>query len=236
MSTRHDNEKHLAKGKFWKRIRSILFLLPAWFSPHKSLRVLFHRLRGVDIGRNVEIGYYCIIGNVNPQMIHIEDNAVITANCVILEHDNSFYYTFGGKVTFGDVYIRKHSFIGIGSVIMPGVEIGEHSIVGAMSFVKNTVPAYSVVAGQPARLLKSIDNRVNSHGEGVKRVVSNARIIARRHTVCDDVTASPASFVVDEVLLQSMREDILAALKEDLTPSETRKAIKDHMNDDTKDV
>lgn len=152
----NNEQRDLAKGSVARRVRSVLFLLPAWFAPHKALRVLFHRLRGVSIGRNVEIGYYCIIGNVHPQRIHIEENAVITANCVILEHDNSFYYTGEGDVIVGDVYIRKNSFVGIGSVIMPGVEIGEHSIVGALSFVKESVPSYHIVAGQPARLIRTL--------------------------------------------------------------------------------
>ncbi len=148
------SNQHRAKGSFWRRAWSTLFLLPAWFAPHKCLRVVFHRLRGVEIGHNVEIGYYCIIGHVHPSRIHIADHAVITANSVILEHDNSYYYTHGQDVAVGDVYIGDHAFIGIGAVVMPGVFIGSHAVVGALSFVKSNVPAYSVVAGQPARVVK----------------------------------------------------------------------------------
>jgi acetyltransferase-like isoleucine patch superfamily enzyme len=149
-----DRNKLFAKGNPWERIRSTIFLLPAWFAPHKSLRAFFHRLRGVDIGRNVEIGYYCIIGNVHPSRIHIGDHAIITANSVILEHDNSYYYTYGHDVKFGDVHIGEQAFLGIGTVVMPGVNIGSHAIVGALSFVKSDVPSYSVVAGQPAKVVK----------------------------------------------------------------------------------
>ncbi len=144
----------LAKGSLLKRIRSVLFLLPAWFSPHKSLRVLFHRWRGVNIGRNVEIGYYCVIGNVHPYNIHIEDGAVVTANCVLLDHDNALYYTLGGPVRFGEIRIGKSAFIGIGTVIMPGVVIGEKALVAPQSFVKDDVPTYCLAGGQPARVIK----------------------------------------------------------------------------------
>lgn len=146
--------RFLAKGSLWRRVVSILFLLPAWFSPHKSLRVLFHRLRGVDIGRNVEIGYYCLIGNVHPGTVHIADDAVVTANCVLLDHDNALYYTYGGPVRIGEIHIGRHAFIGIGAIIMPGVRIGERSIVAPHSFVNRDVPDRTLVAGNPAREIK----------------------------------------------------------------------------------
>lgn len=158
--------QYKAKGQFWYRLRSTIFLLPAWFAPHKTLRVLFHRLRGVDIGKNVEIGYFCIIGHVHPHMIHIDDGAVITARTTILEHDNTYYYTLGGDVVFGDVYIRKNAFLGIGTVVLPGVEIGSHAIVGALSLVKTNIPNYSLAVGIPAVVIRKMD--VTSHSQCMK--------------------------------------------------------------------
>ena len=154
MHKKGNNEEYLARGNKLKRFLTFPFLYFAWFSPHKSLRVFFHRLRGVQIGKNVEIGYFCLIGHVHPQMITIEDNAVITAKVTILEHDNALYYTKRGNVKYGKVIIGKGAFIGEGSIIMPGVEIGECAIVGALTFVNKNVPANETVAGNPARLLK----------------------------------------------------------------------------------
>jgi acetyltransferase-like isoleucine patch superfamily enzyme len=145
-----------AKGDFWVRLRSTLFVVPASIAPHKRLRTYFHRLRGVDIGRNVEIGYGCLLGGVNPSRIHLADNVVITARTVILDHDNAYYYTFNREVVCGDVYIREGSFIGIGCVIYPGVEIGPRAVVGALSFVKSDIPPFCVAAGQPARVVKEM--------------------------------------------------------------------------------
>lgn len=151
-----ETKSFYAKGTFWARVRSTLFLLPAWFAPHKTLRVFFHRLRGVDIGKKVEIGYFCIIGHVHPHMIHIGDNAVITAKAVILEHDNSYFYAYGKDVKFNEVQIGERAFIGIGSIIMPGTKIGKHSIIGAMSLVKDDIADYCVAVGIPARVLKTL--------------------------------------------------------------------------------
>jgi acetyltransferase-like isoleucine patch superfamily enzyme len=151
-----DTDHYKAKGRFWSRARSTIFLLPAWFAPHKTLRVFFHRLRGVHIGKNVEIGYFCIIGHVHPHMIHIGNNAVITAKSVVLEHDNAYFYTVGNDVEFGEVQIGEGAFIGIGTIIMPGTEIGKGSIVGAMSLVKDDIPDRCVAAGIPAIVLKTL--------------------------------------------------------------------------------
>jgi acetyltransferase-like isoleucine patch superfamily enzyme len=144
-----------AKGNVLIRIWSSILLPFAWFSPHSKLRVLFHRLRGVNIGKNVEIGYFCIIGNVHPKMIYIRDNAVITARVTLLEHDNSYYYTNNGVVKFGDIVVEKNAFIGIGSVVLPNITIGESSIIGANSVVIRDVLPRTINAGVPCRKLKS---------------------------------------------------------------------------------
>ena len=147
----HSNEKK-AKGNFWRRALGVLFLIPAWFAPHSRLRILFHRLRGIKIGKGCEIGYFVIMGNVHPEMIIIEDGAVITANCILLEHDNAYYYTGRGDVVSKPIVIKKKAFVGVGSVVYPGVTIGECAIVGAMSFVKHDVSNGIVVVGQPAKI------------------------------------------------------------------------------------
>ena len=49
------------------------------------------------------------------------------------------------------VIVKKKAFVGIGCVVFPGVTIGERAIVGAMSLVKNDIPADAVVFGCPAR-------------------------------------------------------------------------------------
>jgi acetyltransferase-like isoleucine patch superfamily enzyme len=52
------------------------------------------------------------------------------------------------------VRIRTGADIGVGAVILPGVTIGEHSIVGAGAVVTQDVPPFAIVAGVPARVLR----------------------------------------------------------------------------------
>ena len=147
-----------AKGSLLRRLRAIVFLIPAWFAPHSKLRVLFHRLRGVRIGKDVEIGYFCILDNVHPYLVTIEDKAVVTARTTILAHDNAHFYTYGEPVRIGETRVCSNAFIGVGAVILPAITIGKSSIVGANSVVTKDVPAGSIVAGIPAKVIREVDN------------------------------------------------------------------------------
>lgn len=144
----------LAQGRPLRRVVPSLFLIFAWFFPYRKVRVWFHRLRGINIGKNVEIGYFCMIGNTHPELITIEDDAVITAKTTILEHDNAMYYTCRGNVNYGPVVIKRKAFIGIGTTIMPNVVIGERSIVAPHSFVNKDIPANVLAGGCPAKIIK----------------------------------------------------------------------------------
>ncbi len=136
-----------------QRIRSTLFLLPAWFAPTAALRAAFHRARGVRIGRGVEIGYSVILDNLYPELVVIEDGATIAARSTILAHDEAFAYTGLGKEFAKETRICERAFVGVHSVVLPGVRVGRRSIVAAGSVVTFDVPDGGKVAGVPARPL-----------------------------------------------------------------------------------
>jgi acetyltransferase-like isoleucine patch superfamily enzyme len=127
-----------------------LCLIPAWFMPVKSLRVFFHKLRGVKIGKNVEIGYFVILDNRRPDLITIEDNVYITAMCIVLTHDLSRNNAQGIEI-IGNVTIKKGAFIGMNSIILPGVTIGENCVVGAGTVVAKDTEDNSVYVGSAAK-------------------------------------------------------------------------------------
>jgi len=135
------------------RLRSTLFLLPAWFSPSSSLRVGFHRARGAQIGRNVEIGYFVILDNLYPENVVVEDGATIAARSTILAHDEARAYARGKEATVATTRIMEKAFVGVHCVILPGVTIGRNAIVGAGSVVTRDVPDGATVAGVPARVI-----------------------------------------------------------------------------------
>lgn len=57
-------------------------------------------------------------------------------------------------VEHGPITIRNHSWIGTGSIIMPNIELGEYCVVAANSFVKRSFPSFSIIGGNPAKLLR----------------------------------------------------------------------------------
>jgi len=136
-----------------KRIFRNLLLVPAWFCPIKSWRARFHRWRGVNMGRNVEIGYMVILDNRRPEMISIGDNVFITAMSVVLTHDLSQKNASNTEIV-GKVEIGEGAFVGMNCTIMPGVKIGKNSIIGSGAVLTKDTEDNSVYAGVPAKRIK----------------------------------------------------------------------------------
>src|SRR6266540_5606122 len=137
-----------------KHVRATMFLLPAYFAPTSRLRVAFHRLRGVDIGDSVEIGYEVLIDNLYPEKVHIGNHATVSARSTILAHDEAKAYARDEAEVIADTYVGEKAFIGVASVVLPGIRVGPRAIVGAGSVVTGDVAAGAIVVGVPARELQ----------------------------------------------------------------------------------
>lgn len=62
-----------------------------------------------------------------------------------------------GKLKVGRIKIGQRAYIGVNSVLLPGVQIGQQAIVGACSLVNRNIPPREVWAGIPARFISTID-------------------------------------------------------------------------------
>jgi acetyltransferase-like isoleucine patch superfamily enzyme len=144
---------HQAKGVNHRR--AALFLLPALFAPTSRLRVAFHRLRGADIGDGVELGYEVLIDNLYPERVHIANDATVSARSTILAHDEAKAYAWDGAEVVADTYVGARAFLGVASVVLPGITIGPRAIIGAGSVVTRDVPAGTIVIGAPAKELRT---------------------------------------------------------------------------------
>lgn len=115
----------------------------------------------------LHIGNHCVISTgarldltVNPQGIYIGDNVWILKGAIVLAHDHC-------RRSKMDVHIKNNCVIGLNSIIMPGVTIGEQSIIGAGSVVTKSIPAHSIAVGNPAHVIKEGIN-VNNNGQLVE--------------------------------------------------------------------
>lgn len=106
----------------------------------QSVRVVIHRARGVQIGRDVFIGQDVILETAYPHLITIEDGAVISTRVTVIAHMRELQ----------GVKIERDTFIGPGVIILPNVVIGRGAVITAGSVVTRSVPPMTVVQGNPA--------------------------------------------------------------------------------------
>lgn len=102
----------------------------------------------------LKVGRYCsIAGNVTIFLGGNHRSDWITTYPFSIFRESAKHLT-GVSVSKGDVIIGHDVWLGEGSVIMSGVKIGNGAVVGASAVVSKDVPAYGIVAGNPAKLLK----------------------------------------------------------------------------------
>lgn len=126
------------------------------------VRPFIWKLIGIKIGKNVKIGFGVYLDVDGYNRIEIEDDAIITAQVLLLTHRREMKaYTQGllqRKLPYIQVPIKigKNASIGMRAIILPGVTIGEGAVVGAGSLVTKDIPPYCIAAGVPAKIIKEI--------------------------------------------------------------------------------
>lgn len=124
--------------------------------------------RGLKLGENVNIQNGAIIDSSHCFLISIDDDCTIAPTAYILAHDASTYSHLG-YTKIGLVNIGKRTFIGAGSVILPGVSIGHDVIVGAGSVVSKDIASGVIVAGNPAVVVGETNSYARKHQELMKK-------------------------------------------------------------------
>lgn len=73
---------------------------------------------------------------------------------------------------YGKIEIGQNCFIGCRTTILPNVKIGDNSIIGACSLVNRDIPANSIAAGNPCKVICSLDEYRKKHGKDFLYMVS----------------------------------------------------------------
>ena len=170
--------------------------------------ILFLRKKGIQVGENCSIydPNKVSIDTQNPYMLEIGNNVRITAGVQILTHDYSFCVLTavdGGIVgSVEKTVIGNNVFIGRNAIILKGVHIGDNVIIGAGSVVTRDCESNGVYAGNPAKLICSIDEmyRKNKNKE-----LENAKDLAL--TYYNKNKKIPDETVLREYMTLFMRRD-----------------------------
>jgi lipopolysaccharide O-acetyltransferase len=119
----------------------------------------------ISIGKNVQINDYVHIGAI--EKVEIEDNVLIASKVFITDHNHGSYsgdyhdlptVEPSKRLLYSKpVKICKNVWIGEFVSVLPGVTIGEGSIIGTMSVVNRDIPPFSIAVGSPARVIKQFD-------------------------------------------------------------------------------
>lgn len=103
----------------------------------------------LKLGYKTDIGAFTYINAKNG--VTIEDCVQLGSHCSVYSIS-----TIDNKE--GPIILRKNCKIGSHSVVMPGVTVGENSIIGAFSFVNRDIPANVIAVGVPAKILRKIES------------------------------------------------------------------------------
>lgn len=110
----------------------------------------------IEVGKNFFANYNCMILDV--AKVTIGDNCQLAPNVAIYTAGHPIHpvarnsgYEYGMPVTIGN-----NCWIGGNTVILPGVTIGDNCVIGAGSVVTHDIPAWSVAAGNPCKVIKEI--------------------------------------------------------------------------------
>ena len=154
------------RGAFNHLISLIIIYLTGW---PRARNVLF-RFTGMKIGKNCSISQRAIPDPLLPELIEFEEGSgcgigvkLLTHNAMNIKH---------GSFSFGPIKVCKNARIGAYSVILPGVTIGEGSIIGANSLVIDDIPPFSIAFGSPAKVIRQLTDSEKEEVNKIYRVNS----------------------------------------------------------------
>jgi maltose O-acetyltransferase len=150
----------ISYNRFGKISSAIRYFLASHYIKKCGKNVNFEK--GALFGYNLEIGDNSGVG-INSQIsrgVKIGKNVMMAPEVVILTSNHSYDKTdipmiFQGSHGLKEVVIEDDVWIGHRTIILPGVTLHKGTIVGAGSVVTKSFPNFSIIAGNPAKLIKS---------------------------------------------------------------------------------
>ena len=145
------------------RLRKLIFLhLQHLPMPSLGWRSRICKWGGVNIlnPKKTEIGTNVVFDTMSPENITIEEGVIISTGCKIISHYLDSQMTpqdrLENRYPKGKVVIKKNAFLGMGTMVIKPVTIGENAIIGAGSVVTHDIPNNEIWAGNPAKKIRTL--------------------------------------------------------------------------------
>jgi acetyltransferase-like isoleucine patch superfamily enzyme len=155
---RKEYESRIAPRGLWRIFWQKQLHILARVTILASLRHAMYRGMGVRMGRHVFVGLDTWLDDQFPELIVLEDDVTISFRVTVVVHDDAkrMDRTEAGALdgTVAPVVMKRGCYLGAGCLVLPGVTVGEYAVVAAGAVVTRDVPAGTVVAGVPARVVK----------------------------------------------------------------------------------
>ena len=141
-------------GRFLQSIAMSFLPIPS------AVRVALQRARGVKIGKNVFLGPGCWLDNTRPDLVVLEDEISLAGRVTVLAHSDPttpLREILGpDSRVFKKVTVKRGAWVTVNCTLLPGVTIGENSIIAAGSVVTKDVPPNVIAGGMPAKVIREI--------------------------------------------------------------------------------
>lgn len=148
---------------------------------------------GMKVGENFHRGARCFIDPSHCFLISIGKNVTMSIGVTILAHDASTEKLLG-YTKIGQVNIKDNVFIGANSIILPNVTVGVNSIIGAGSVITHDVPDDVVVAGNPAKVITSVNKYIVKN----QLMMEKAKLFPEEYTMRHHVTDNMKKEIIED--------------------------------------
>ena len=155
--------------KILKNIISIL---------NREMPLSILKKRGLIVGKNFTKMQGCFLDPSHCFLIEIGNNVTFSNRVTLLAHDASCK-NLVSCVKIGKIKIEDNVFVGANSIILPNIKIGKNSIIGAGSVVTKDVPDNCVAAGNPAKVIMSIEE----YKSKIEDKMKNSKIFGEEYTI-----------------------------------------------------
>ncbi|MEI6749528.1 MAG: acyltransferase [Bacteroidota bacterium] len=139
-------------------LTKILFKLRLFLTDEYKRADVYTHYQAVNFGKNVRISGEPYFGS-EPYLVTIGDDVTITQGVTFHTHDGGvgvFRDKYPGMHIFKPIVVGNNVFIGSNTTILPGITIGNNVVIGASSVMTKNIPDNVVVAGIPARIIRSM--------------------------------------------------------------------------------